>query len=63
MPDNEAHTFTAQYTGVQYIDAEGNKTQLSLVSGEPLKVTREGDIWIISLSFRRYGRIPKRHRL
>ena len=38
---NEDHTFTSQYTGVQYIDAEGNKTQLSLVSGEPLKVSRE----------------------
>lgn len=49
---NEDHTFTSQYTGVQYIDAEGNKTQLSLVPGEPLKVTREGDVWSISLRFK-----------
>lgn len=48
---NEDHTFTSQYTGVQYIDAEGNKTQLSLVPGEPLKVSREGDVWSISLRF------------
>lgn len=48
---NEDHTFTSQYTGVQYIDAEGNKTQLSLVPGEPLKVTREGDVWSVSLRF------------
>lgn len=48
---NEDHTFTSQYTGVQYIDAEGNKTQLSLVSGEPLKVSREGDVWSVSLRF------------
>lgn len=49
---NEDHTFMSQYTGVQYIDAEGNKTQLSLVPGEPLKVTREGDVWSISLRFK-----------
>lgn len=48
---NEDHTFTSQYTGVQYIDAEGNKTQLSLVSGEPLKVSHEGDVWSVSLRF------------
>ncbi len=48
---NEDHTFTAQYTGVQYTDAEGNKSQLSLVPGEPVKVARKGDIWSVSLRF------------
>lgn len=48
---NENHTFSSQYTGVQYIDAEGKKTQLALVSGEPVKVVREGDVWTVSVRF------------
>ena len=48
---NEDHTFSIQYTGVQYVDAEGKKTQLALVAGDPVNVTCEGDIWTISIRF------------